>query len=65
MARRCRARKCQPGVFCIENTTLLFLIIIIGVFLYVTTQSVYKISLTDEKKKNISFRTSFQRQISL
>ena len=60
MARRCRARKCQPGVFCIEHTTLLFLIIIIGVFLYVTTQSVYKISLTDERRKTSHLEHPFR-----
>ena len=45
-------RKCPPGVFCIENTTIVFLIIIFSVFLYVITQSVYKISLVNEKKPN-------------
>ena len=44
------ARKCPPGVFCIENTTIVFLIIIFSIFLYVMTQSVYKISLVNENK---------------
>jgi hypothetical protein len=46
-------RKCPPGVFCIENTTIVFLIIIVCLFLYVMTQSVYKISLVNVPKKNI------------
>ena len=41
------ARKCPPGVFCIENTTIVFLIIIIALFFFVMTQSVNKISLID------------------
>ena len=52
-------RKCPPGVFCIENTTIVFLIIITVIFLYVMTQSVYKISLVNLPKKNI-----FQSMIS-
>jgi hypothetical protein len=50
MARKCK--KCPPGVFCIENTTIIFLLLIVGVFLYIVTQSVYKISLVDNTKKN-------------
>ena len=48
------SRKCPPGVFCIENTTVVFLIIVIFAFLYVMTQSVYKISLVDLPKKYFS-----------
>ena len=28
-------RKCAPGVFCIENTTIIFLIFVILLFLYI------------------------------
>tara|TARA_X000000368_G_scaffold387351_1_gene348016 strand:- start:1743 stop:2369 length:627 start_codon:yes stop_codon:yes gene_type:complete len=41
------ARKCPPGVFCIENTTIVFLIIIIALFFFVMTKTVNKISLID------------------
>ena len=47
MPRRCSANKCQSGLFCIETTTIIFLIIVIAVFSYVMTQSVYKIALVN------------------
>lgn len=49
MARR--SKKCPPGVLCIENTTIIFLLLIVGIFLYILTQSVYKISLVDNTNK--------------
>ena len=48
-------RKCPPGVFCIENTTIVFLIIMFIVFVYIMTQSVYKIALVNPVKQGISF----------
>jgi hypothetical protein len=40
-------RKCPPGVFCIENTTIVFLIFILSIFLFVMMQNVFKISLVN------------------
>ena len=54
MPRRCSSKKCPPGVFCIENTTILFVLIITAIFLYVMTQSVYKIALVNNTKNNNS-----------
>ena len=53
MARRC-AKNNRSGVFCIETTTLIFLIIIIGVCLYVLTQSVYKIAFVNNNTSSNS-----------
>ena len=47
-------RKCPPGVFCIENTTIVFLLIIFIVFVYIMTQSVYKIALVNPSSQGIS-----------
>ena len=56
MPRRCSSKKCPSGVFCIENTTILFVLIITAIFffLYVMTQSVYKIALVNNTKNNNS-----------
>ncbi len=48
------ARKCPPGVFCIENTTIIFLLIMFIIFAYIMTQSVYKIAIVNPDKKNNS-----------
>lgn len=55
MARKCKIKKCPPGVFCIENTTLFFLLVILFISLYVLTQSVYKISLVNGNKNKSLF----------
>jgi hypothetical protein len=47
-------RKCPPGVFCIENTTIVFLLIIFIVFVYIMTQSVYKIALVNPSNQGMS-----------
>lgn len=51
------AKKCAPGVICIENVTLLFIIIILGLFYFLFKQyfkshSVFKIEFSPGSKDN-------------
>lgn len=43
------AKKCPPGVLCIENMTMIIIVIIICLFFYLITQKMPNLSSTNEK----------------